>query len=176
MTYTFLHRGVVMGESDLSAKTNRAGQRAGAFQPTPYGRTLLPRVTCILVAGLALKAEFEPAKQAGRKKELSQQELDTLLTDSEPGRAMIDVGRVLSEVELRGPDDRRLEFASIAFSNVDEIRRVGQALGTNVHDELKDLPPDAPRFIVSVTLGRERMSVAQPEREVSNAPVRRYVH
>ena len=173
MTYTFLHRGVVMGESDLSAKSKRARQRAGTFQPSAYGRTLLPRVTCILSAGLALKAQFEFAKRAARKKELSPDELDTLLTESEAGRAMLDVGRVLSEVELRGPDDRRLEFASIAFSNVDELRRVGQAIGTTVHEKLKDLPPGAPEFIVSVTLGRAR-SVTQSAREASYAPARRY--
>lgn len=153
MTYTFLHQGVAMGESDLSAKSKRARQRAGTFHPTEYGRTLLPRVTCVLSASLALKTQFESVQRAAGKKELNPKELDALFTESEAGKAMIDVGRVLSEVEVRGPAGRRLEFASIAFSKVDELLRVGTALGTDV-EKLKDLPPDTPEFIVSVTLGR----------------------
>jgi len=165
MTYTFLHCGVVMGESDLSAKTNRAGQRAGTFHPTDYGRTLLPRVTCILSASLALKSQFDSMQQAGGKKELSPKELDVLLTESEAGRAMIDVGRVLSEVELRGPGGRRLEFASIAFSKVDELLRVGTTLGTKV-DQRQALPPDTPEFIVSVTLGRAQYTKSRSKHAV----------
>ena len=176
MTYTFLHRGVVMGKSDLCAASNRRGKRAGAFEPTDYGRTLLPRVTCVLSATIALKSQLQSVQGVGRKKELSQDEFDKLLTETEAGRAMIDVGRVLSEVELRGPEGRRLEFASIAFSNLDELRRVSKALGPHIDQQLKDLPPDAPEFVVSVTLGRERVLAAQPRREVTSTRVGRYVN
>ena len=67
-------------------------------------------------------------QQAGGNAEPSPKELNVLLTESAAGRAMIGVGRVLSEVEVRGPNRHRLEFASIAFSNVNDILRAGTAL------------------------------------------------
>jgi hypothetical protein len=172
MTYTFLHRGVVMGESDLSAKPRHRRQKIGAFCPTEYGRTLLPRVTCVLSAGLALKTHLKA--MAPKAKDLSPSQLESLLYESEAGRMMIDVGRVLSEVELRTPDGRLVEFENIAFSDVNEIRRVGKAVGMNADEELRDQPPDAPQFIVSVSLRPKSFSVFAAGRGAVRAVGRRF--
>jgi hypothetical protein len=174
MTYTFLHRGVAMGESDLSHKTRRRGQRAGAFHPTVYGRTLLPRVVCILQVGLAFKSQLQSLKRTAS--DATPDEMNRLLYESEAGRAMIDAGRVLSEVELRGPDGRRMDFTSIAFSDIEEIRTVGKAIGARSVEKLNDLPPEAPEFIVSVTLGRAPSSSRQPTRARSKFALRRFQH
>ena len=37
MTYTFWHSGILIGDSDLDETSDNPGQRAGIFQPTPYG-------------------------------------------------------------------------------------------------------------------------------------------
>lgn len=174
MTYTFLHRGIVMGESDLATKSGKRRQRAGSFQPTAYGRTLLPRVTCVLSVGLALKAELHAIKAT--PKHLRDEKIDQVFGHSEAGRAMIDVGRVLSEVELRDSYGRRVEFESMAFSNLNEIRELAETLGTRSSPALKNLPANAPEFIVSVTLRRVKFSPFAAAGALLQRPVRAYEH
>jgi hypothetical protein len=53
---------------------------------------------------------------------------------------------------MRAPDDRRVEFISIAFSEPAEVRRLARELRIDAAGDLSDLPPDAPQHIVSVTL------------------------
>jgi hypothetical protein len=77
------------------------------------------------------------------------------------GRKIIDIGRTLCDVELHGPNGSRLEFASIAFTDLVELQTLARELQTDGADDLAELPPDAPRYVVSATLrdrGRARMA------------------
>ena len=55
----------------------------------------------------------------------------------------------------RAPDGRRLEFASIAFSDLSELQRLVREMELGPAHDLTDLPPDAPRYIVSATLTKD---------------------
>ena len=65
---------------------------------------------------------------------------------------MLDIGKALSEVELRDPEGRVREFKQIAFIDLAELAALSRKLGCNADMEWETLPPEAPQYIVSVTL------------------------
>ena len=127
MTYTFWHSGILIGESDLEEKSDNPRQRGGVFRPTAYGLEVFPRISGILSAGHALKTHLE-AKGLSPD-EMDGDEIEDLLDNTPAGRKVIDIGRMLSEVEMHGPDGRNLEFASIQFSDMLELERLFSAMG-----------------------------------------------
>src|SRR5688572_22216306 len=153
MAYTFWHSGILIGESDLEETSGHPGQRGGVFRPTAYGVEVFPRLTGVLSAGHALKTHLDANGLS--PEEMERCEIDELLDTLPAGQKIIDIGRMLSEVEMRAPDGRRLEFASIAFSDPSEIERLVRELDLGAAHDLTDLPPAAPRYIVSATLRRE---------------------
>jgi len=90
--------------------------------------------------------------------------LGAFLDTTAAGRKIIDIGRMLSEVEMRAPDGRRLEFASIAFSDLAELQRLVREMEVGAVHDLTDLPPDAPRYIVSATLTKAASGPARQAR------------
>lgn len=150
MGHTFWHSGILIGESDLEEASGQPRQRGGVFRPTAYGLEVFPRLTGILSAGYALKTHLDANGLS--PEELERGELDEILETTPAGQKIIDIGRMLSEVEMRAPDGRRLEFASIAFSDLSEIQRLAREMEVGAADALTDLPPDAPRYVVSATL------------------------
>jgi len=152
MAYTFWHSGILIGESDLEEASDNPGQRGGVFRPTAYGREVFPRLTGILSAGYALKTQLEANGVSQEEMDRGEfGEIDELFDTSAAGQKIIDIGRMLSEVEVRAPDGARLEFASIAFSDPSEIRRLLREMELGAPDDLTDLPPNAPCYIVSAT-------------------------
>jgi hypothetical protein len=150
MTYTFWYSGILIGESDLEEASNQPRQRGGVFRPTAYGLEVFPRLSGILSAGHALKTHLE---QNGLSPDrMDQREIDELLDSTPAGQRIIDIGRMLSEVEMRASDGRRLEFASIAFSDLTEMQRLVREMEIGADHDLTDLPAEAPRYIVSATL------------------------
>ena len=165
MTYTFWHSGILIGESDLEEKSDNPRQRGGVFRPTAYGLEVFPRISGILSAGHALKTHLEANGLS--PDEMDGDEIEDLLDNTPAGRKVIDIGRMLSEVEMHGPDGRRLEFASIQFSDMLELERLFSEMGLGAADDIKRLPPDAPRYIVSATLKDGRSwsgNKGQPDR------------
>lgn len=165
MTYTFWHSGTLMGESDLALPSTKPGQQGGVFHPTAYGLTLLPRLTCALSAGRAFQQQIEAMGR--RAEDLSNDEIASLVETSDATRTMIELGRILSKVELRAPDGRAIAIQSIAFSDVEELRNMGRSLG-GAAAAVMTLPVDAPRYLVSAT------TLAQPtsSRVVARGPAR----
>jgi hypothetical protein len=152
MSYTFWHCGILIGESELEGTANRPRQRGGVFRPTAYGVELFPRLTGILSAGHALK-EYLDAHGLSEE-EMEQDQIEEIFNATPAGRKIIDIGRTLSEVELRAPDGRSLEFESIAFSDLLELRALARELGPEKHEDAVDLPAGTPRYIVSATLSK----------------------
>jgi len=112
MTYTFWHSGILIGESDLEEKSDHPRQRGGVFRPTAYGLELFPRLSGILAAGHALKTHLEANGLS--PDEMDRQQIDELLDATPAGQKIIDIGRTISDVEMRAPDGQWLEFESIA--------------------------------------------------------------
>ncbi len=150
MAYTFWHSGVLIGESDMDELSDRPGQRGGIFRPTAYGLEVFPRLSGILSAGHALKTHLDAHGLS--PDEMDPDEIDELLDTTAAGQQIIDIGRTLSEVEMRGPDGERLEFASIGFSDLLELKRLAREMEPDTADDREDLSADDPRYIVSATL------------------------
>jgi len=150
MTYTFWHSGVLIGESDLEDASGNPGQHGGVFWPTAHGLTIFPRLTGILSAGHALKMYLD--ERGLSEDTMKKEEVEELFETTEAGRKIIDIGRMLSDVELRSPNGARLPFKSIAFTDLVEIRTVAAQLNCDAADEPVDVSPDTPRYLVSTTL------------------------
>lgn len=74
------------------------------------------------------------------------------LFESTPaGAHIIDIGRVLSDVELRDPGGTTLVVSSMGFIDLAELTMLSLRLGTKMVS-LDQLPSDGPEFVVSVTL------------------------
>lgn len=150
MTYTFWHSGLLIGESDLEERGDHPGQQGGIFRPTAYGLEVFPRLGGFLSAGHALKTHLEANGLS--PDEMGEDEIDRLLDATPAGKKIIDIGRMIADMEMRAPDGQRMEFASIAFSDLMELQRLVGELDGESDEDLPDLPADAPRYIVSATL------------------------
>src|SRR6185295_3577929 len=98
------------------------GQHVGIFRPTAYGLEVFPRLTGILSAGYALKMHLEA--NGVSTDDMDGVDLDELFDSTPAGEKILDIGRTLSEVEMRAPDGQRLEFASIGFTDLAELQKV----------------------------------------------------
>ena len=144
MPYTFYHSGILIGESRLEdVADGRRRQRAGVFNATAYGLDIFPRLTGILSAGHELEKYLEANGLS--LDDMEKAEIEHLLDTTPAGQKIIDVGRMLSEVEIRTPIGTRQEFESIAFIDQLEWKRVGQLLGDPAA-ELEELPAGVPRY------------------------------
>jgi hypothetical protein len=150
MPYTFYHCGIVIGHSDLEAPSSHPRLRGGVFWPTTYGLQLFPRLAGMLSATHALRTHIEANDLC--PDEVDQGVMDETLETTPAGRKILDIGRTAIDVEMRAPDNRRVELVSVAFSEPAEIKRLARELGIEDAADLPDLPPDAPQHIVSVML------------------------
>jgi hypothetical protein len=150
MPYTFYHCGIVIGHSDLEASSSHPRLRGGVFWPTTYGLQLFPRLAGMLSATHALRTHIETNDLS--PDEVDERVIDELLETTPAGQKILGLGRTVVDVEMRAPDNRRVEFASVTFSEPAEIKRLARELGIDDASDLPDLPPDAPQHIVSVML------------------------
>ena len=150
MRYTFWHSGVLIGESDLEDISEKPGQRGGIFHPTPYGLEIFPRLSGILSVGHALRLHLDANGLS--PDEMDRDQVIELLDKTPEGQKLIDIGRVLSEVEMRAPDGTSLAFASIGFSDLLELQQLARELGAVSDDDSTETPLDASRYMVSATL------------------------
>jgi hypothetical protein len=157
MPYTLWHRDELIGETDFETENDQSGPRAaerrhlaGVFRPTTYGRRLLPRLCGMLTAGFDLKEEL--ARRGLTGDDTSPETIDHLFETTEAGAHIVDIGRVLSEVELRDPGGVTLKVASMAFIELAELASLAHRLGMDESAYTEHAPPDVPEFLVSVTL------------------------
>lgn len=150
MPYTLWHCGVLIGVTDFEGE-GHPRHYAGAFRPTAYGCQLFPRLSGMLTAAADLKEEMQ---RCGLHEDTMDADAISRFMHTTPaGQRVVDIGRALSEVELRDPAGKTLEFASIAFMDLWELSTLSSRLGCE--SELPDpnaLPSEASRFIVSATL------------------------
>jgi hypothetical protein len=84
--------------------------------------------------------------------EMDKDQVIELLDKTPAGQKLIDLGRMLSEVEMHGPDGKPLAFKSIAFSDLLELKRLASELNTGLEENLAEAELNGPRYIVSATL------------------------
>ena len=163
MPYTLWHCGVLIGETDFEGERDEHGKTGwlprarrhlvGVFRPTSYGRDLLPRLCGILTAGADLQDELT---RRGVDADNPPPELmEELFENTAAGAHIIDIGRVLSEVELRAPTGSMLEVASMGFIELAELAALSRRIGCQGPMSVADSKADVPEFLVSVTLRRK---------------------
>lgn len=158
MPYTLWSRDTHVGDTDFSLGEQTANRRVGVFQPTAPGLMLLPGITDMAPALLALNAVIE-------RDGLSDDDMERLLQDDEwiermpEMRRMMASARHISDLQLRDPDGRPLAVESILVSDLDELKRLATADDDQHDDEPAEgaapepsQPPEPVRFIISVTL------------------------
>jgi hypothetical protein len=161
MRYTFWHRRQLIGETDFDQEKGdgtpdhgEPSHLAGTFHPTDYGRRLLPRLCGIMTAGFELKEEM--VRRGLPTEDLPPEIIEELFQTTAAGAHIIDIGRVLSEVELRDPGGVTLKVASMGFSEMAELLSLSRRFGANEAADLDEVPSAAacevPEFLVSVTL------------------------
>lgn len=148
MSYTFWHSGILIGVSNL-AESGDPGQRGGVFQPTAHGLEIFPRLTGILSAGRELSAHLDARGEA--IDEMDPDQIMELMSNSAGGRKILDLGEMLSKVEVRAPDGTRLEVESIGFTDLAELQGLTREIELDGEGDITGLPPDAPRHLVSAT-------------------------
>ncbi|HKW49211.1 MAG TPA: hypothetical protein VJN70_17285 [Gemmatimonadaceae bacterium] len=155
MTYTLWHRKQLIGETEFEQERHppqmgEGSHLAGIFHPNDYGRRLLPRLCGMLTAGLDLKEEL--VRRGLPTEDPSPDVVEELFETTEAGAHIIDIGRVLSEVELRDPMGVTLKVSTMAFIDLAELATLSRRLGENETVDLEHVPPDVADFLVSVTL------------------------
>ena len=157
MPYTLWHCGKLIGETDFEGERPEDAQHekarfhlAGAFRPTAYGREILPRVCGILTAGADLKEEL--TRRGLDPDDAPPDVLEHLFETTAAGARIIDIGRVLSEIELRTPSGHGLAVASMGFIELAELALLSLRLGGDDTVGPPSLRSDVPEFMVSVTL------------------------
>jgi hypothetical protein len=93
--------------------------------------------------------------------EMATSEIEALFDSTPAGQKIIDIGRALSDVEVRAPSGRRLEFVSIGFSDLLELQRLVREMHLDSAETLTELPTDVPRYIVSATFCEETPDSAE---------------
>jgi hypothetical protein len=162
MTYTFWHCGILIGESKMKKDLGRPRHLSGSFNPTPYGLELFPRLSGILTAGHQLKSYLDANGLS--PEEMSREEIETIFDTIPAGQKVIDIGRTLSEVEMRDPDGKRLEFVSIGFNDLLEFKTLAHELDDGGKREPSALPRGVSRYVVSATLSKKpRASAADTQ-------------
>ncbi|HEY2378136.1 MAG TPA: hypothetical protein VGH98_19325 [Gemmatimonadaceae bacterium] len=155
MTYTLWHRKQLIGETDFEQENGESapqrGERChlvGSFHPTAYGQRLLPRLCGMLTAGFELKEEL--VRRGLPADDPPPEIVEQLFETTAAGAHIIDIGRVLSEVELRDLGGVTLQVASMAFIDLGELASLSRRLGETV--EFEEAQSDEAKFLVSVTL------------------------
>ncbi len=162
MTYTFWHCGILIGQSRMKREPGRPRHLSGSFEPTPYGLELFPRLTGILTAGHELRSYLDANGLSPEA--MSREEIERIFETVPAGQKVIDIGRALSEVEMRDPDGRPLEFVSIGFSDLVEFKTLGSEMERGKKSEPSELPPGVSRYVVSATLSKKaRGSIADTQ-------------
>lgn len=156
MTYTLWHRGVLIGETDFedeqgdrAAPVTKGLHLAGIFRPTEHGRALLPRLCGIMTAAADLKDEC--IRRGLDPDDMAADVMMHMFESTAAGAHIIDIGRVLTEVELRDSGGATLVVSSMGFMDLAELASLSLRLGTKM-TSLDHLPSDGPEFVVSVTL------------------------
>jgi hypothetical protein len=161
MPYTLWHCGVLIGTTEFEGedgdapKLDASRHLAGAFHPTDYGRQLLPRVCGMLTAAADLKEEL--VLRGLNADDAPPELMEHLFENTAAGAHILDIGRVLCDVELRAPSGCRLEVASIGFMELAELAKLSRRHGRGDTSGVGRERSEVPEFLVSATF-RELIS------------------
>lgn len=153
----------MVGETEFEHPGPDPGQRLGVFQPTEHGFEVLPRLTGLLSAALGLK-------QAMERRGISHEDADAdavidLLENTAEGQKVVEHAKALDALELRDPDGHRVDFTSIAVSDLHELRQLSAELQLSENTAIASGECDeGPQYVISATFGAVGLGVSRARR------------
>jgi hypothetical protein len=158
MTYSVWKHGEKIGETrfELSPAPRK---RAGVFHPTTFGLTVLPGITAMAPAlfdfGAMCKARGVDVEDD--RPETAERVFDAFAHTPEAKRLQA-AANCVADLELRDPVGRRIEWESIMISDMTAVVEMVGRRRQGAADQLKMLPGDPIRFMISTTLADQSAS------------------
>ena len=152
MTYSVWKHGEKVGETrfELSPAPRK---RAGVFHPTAFGLTVLPGITAMAPAlfDFGAMCEAHGVDVDDARPETAERVLETY-ADTPEGKRLQAAASCIADLELRDPAGRTLKFDSLMISDMTAIVELAARRRREAADQLKMLPGDPIRFMISTTL------------------------
>jgi hypothetical protein len=152
MTYSVWKNGEKVGETRFELSPG-PGKRAGVFHPTAFGLTVLPGITAMAPALL----EFgDMCRKAGvdvddTRRETAEAAFETF-ADTPEGKRIQAAASCIADLELRDSGGRTLHWESLMISDMTTLVDLIGRRRRGATDQLKMLPGDPIRFMISTTL------------------------
>lgn len=160
MPYSVWQDGDKIGESRLELNVGPR-KRAGVFHPTAFGLSVLPGITAMMPAlfefGEMCKAQGIDVEDD--RPEVAEDAFDRFAHTPE-GKRVQAAAHCIAGLELRDAAGRTVFWESLMISDSLELAEF-VARRKSAADQLKALPGDPIRFMISTTLAAEA-SVARP--------------
>ena len=152
MPYSVWKNGEKVGETRLELSP-APRKRAGVFHPTPFGLTVLPGITAMVPALFDFGAlcEAHGFDIEDDRPETGERAFETFANTPEGQRVQAAAG-CIAELELRDPAGRAMRWESLMISDMTAIVELAGRRRPNAVDQLKTLPGDPIRFMISATL------------------------
>jgi hypothetical protein len=153
MRYTVWLHGSQIGETKFEFRRGQR-ERAGAFQPTEFGLTVLPGITAM---GPALFEFGDMCRRVGLNTgdpspEQASLALETFGSTPE-GQRVLAAARQVARVEVHDPSGRALKWESLAITDLDWLLREARVRQPSAAARIEALPHhDLVRFMISLTL------------------------
>ena len=152
MPYSVWKNGEKVGETRLELSP-APRKRAGVFHPTAFGLTVLPGITAMAPAlfdfGEMCKAQGVDVEDD--RPETAERAFETFANTPE-GQRVQAAASCISDLELRDSTGRTLQWESIMISDMTAIVELAGRRRHGAADQLKMLPGDPIRFMISTTL------------------------
>jgi hypothetical protein len=149
MRYTVWHGDVLIGETDFGLG-RRGGSHAGVLHPAPSGMAMLPTLTAMAPALLAIG---EAMKSLPLSDEDIERDVDGAIdafTSSPEGQRVLRAAEQMADLELRDDRGRSVRYDSILVSDLHEMTALGADLRAGKPGG------DPIRYIISATFARPR--------------------
>ena len=152
MTYTVWKNGERIGATRFELWPGPR-KRAGVFHPTAFGLSVLPGITAM---GPALLEFGEMCRAHGvdvddDRPETAEKAFDAF-ADTPEGKRIQAAASCIADLELRDPAGRTLQWESIMISDMTTLVELIGRRRRGASDQLKLLPGDPIRFMISTTL------------------------
>lgn len=158
MPYSVWKNGEKIGETRFELNP-APRKRAGVFHPTPFGLTVLPGITAMAPA---LFDFSEMCKAHGvdvedPRPEAAERAFETFGNTPE-GRRVQAAASCIADLELRDATNRSVQWESLMISDMTAIVELAARRRHGAADQLKMLPGDPIRFMISTTLADQSSS------------------
>jgi hypothetical protein len=158
MPYSVWKNGEKVGETRFEL-CPAPRKRAGVFHPTAFGLTVLPGITAMVPAlfdfGAMCKAQGVDVED--NRPEAAERAFDTF-ADTPEGKRLQAAASCIADLELRDSAGRTVQWESIMISDMSAIVELAGRRRRDAADQLKMLPGDPIRFMISTTLADQSSS------------------